>query len=320
MLPYYLAYGASEYFKLKFFRDKTPFGCSLAPTIQCNLSCKQCYEHTKRTSSKKELSLDEMDMLAEKLSKQGIKHCTMTDGEPLISRESIEKCETIIDHFWMNYIVTNGTKEIPDFPVFYILSLDGPPKVHDNLRGDGVFHQLKNNVKKSPTDNIYGLCTLNSLNHEHISQTISTAEDLGLKGIMFNWYNPASDDDSLWVDYETRNKDIDLLLDLMEDKPDFIYNTKFELDMLRNPEWTKSCPSYFVPSYDAFGDLKTPCVFGERAFCEKCGCHVFPVLMESIAKGRKTAQFRLALDYMDQQWTKDSGILSGLISPFLSKE
>ena len=318
MLPYYLAYGASEYFKLKFFGYERPFGCSLAPTIECNLSCKQCYETENRNSGKKELSLEEMDALAEKLSKQGIKHCTMTDGEPLISRESIEKCETIIGHFWMNYIVTNGTKEIPDFPVFYILSLDGPAAVHDHLRGEGVFEKLQKNVKKSPTDNIYGLCTINSLNHEHISQTISTAEDLGLKGIMFNWYNPASDDDSLWVDYETRNKDIDLLLDLMEDKPDFIYNTKFELDMLRNPEWTKNCPAHWIPSYDAFGDLKKPCVFGESAFCEKCGCHVFPALMDSVTKGRKTAQFRMVLDYMDAQWTNSPGILPGLISPFLS--
>ena len=57
--------------------------------------------------------------------------------------------------------------------------------MHDHLRGEGVFEKLQKNVKKSPTDNIYGLCTLNSLNREHISDTISTAEDLGLKGIMF---------------------------------------------------------------------------------------------------------------------------------------
>jgi hypothetical protein len=259
-----------------------------------------------------------MDALAERLSKQGIKHCTMTDGEPLISRESIEKCEAIIGHFWMNYIVTNGTMEIPDFPVFYILSLDGPPDIHDALRGDGVFERLKNNVKKSPTDNIYALCTLNSINHDYITQTISTARSLGLKGIMFNWYNPSGDSDDLWLDYGARNRDIDVILELMTQDPSFIYNTKYELSMLRTPEWTDSCPSHWVPSYDAFGDLKSPCIFGERAVCEKCGCHVFPAILESVTKGKITVQFRLVLDYVDTLWTKDPGIFSRFTKKVLS--
>ena len=63
MLPYYLAYGACEYFKLKFFGGKAPFGCSLAPTIECNLSCKHCYERKNRISGKKELTLEEIDRL-----------------------------------------------------------------------------------------------------------------------------------------------------------------------------------------------------------------------------------------------------------------
>lgn len=318
MLPYYLAYGTYKYVKLRFFNDSKPFGCSLAPTVKCNLKCKHCYESRNRMSKKKELSIEAIDNLAERLSKQGMKHCTLTDGEPLITNESIEKCEVVIKHFWMNYIVTNGTMEIPDFPVIYILSLDGPPKIHDKLRGSGVFGKLKKNVRKSPNDNIYALCTLNTTNHKHIPNIIVTAMDLGLKGIMFNWYNPSSANDPLWIDYPTRNKDIDRLINLLDHYPKFIYNTIYELNLLRTPKWTGSCPNHWIPSYDAFGNLKIPCIFGEHAYCSRCGCHVFPALSESITKGRETVQMKLALDFADTFWIKDN-IVKNVITNDLVK-
>ena len=308
MLHRYLAHAAVEYLKLRYLDSREPIGCSLAPTIRCNLDCKHCYEKVNRASGKEELGLEAMDRLAERLSRQGMKHCTLTDGEPLISRESIDKCEAIISHFWMNYIVTNGTMEIIDFPVTYILSLDGPPAVHDAIRGEGVFHRLRQNLKASPTDDIYGLCTLNTLNHDRIADTIDTARDLGLRGVMFNWHTPSRADDPLWLDYDARNRDIDVLLRLIEKEPEFIYNTRAEMDVLRTPDWTRTCPSYLVPSYDAYGGRKEPCIFGEGALCEKCGCHVYPALKLSI-DGKRTGQYRIALDFVDRHWCRDGALV-----------
>ena len=116
----------------------------------------------------------------------------------------------------MTYIVTNGTQEFVDLPVSYIMSLDGPPKVHDSIRGEGVFERVKDNLKSAPTDRIWGLCTLNSINYHHIKDTVETARDLGLRGLMFNWHTPSSLDDPLWIDLEKRNKNIDHILELKE--------------------------------------------------------------------------------------------------------
>ena len=124
-------------------------GCSMAPTLECNLSCKHCYEADKRSLKKRELTLEEFDQLAEKLEGQGMKLCTLTDGEPLISRASREKCESAVKNFWITYIVTNGTQEFIDIPVSYIMSLDGPQKVHDSIRGKGVFDQLSQQQRDS---------------------------------------------------------------------------------------------------------------------------------------------------------------------------
>jgi len=318
MFPYYLAYGLFEYGKLKYLGNTEPIGCSLSPGIECNLNCLHCYEKSNRTSGKEVMSLEEMDRLAGSLSKKGMKHCTLTDGEPLLSKDSIAKCEAIIKHFWMNYIVTNGTVEIIDFPVTYILSLDGPRGIHDKIRGEGVFERMKANVKKSPVDNIYGLCTVNSINKNSISETVMAAKELGIRGIMFNWHTPSSHDDPLWVDFPERNRNIDQILKLKAED-EFIYNTHYELDVLRTPDWTRNCLAHLVPSYDAFGTLKEPCIFN-GGICEKCGCHVYPALQESVLHGSRTVQYRMALDHIEEFWAKDKDLIDGLFSLFNPKD
>ena len=307
MLPYYLAYGFQEYLKSRISGLDRMIGCSLAPTIQCNLSCKHCYEVDNRISGQKELSLEEFDAIAERLARQGLKHCTLTDGEPLISRDSIAKCESAVGHFWINYIVTNGTQEFIDLPVSYIMSLDGPQKVHDSIRGEGVFEKVKGNLKSSPTDKIWGLCTLNSINYSHIQDTIEVARDRGLRGLMFNWHTPSSLDDPLWIDLEKRNKNIDQILELKIKHPDLIYNEGHVLETMRKSDWTSSCPSRLVPSYDAYGNLKEPCIFG-GGICERCGCHVYPALQASIMEGKGTGQFRMIMDHVDKHWAGDGKI------------
>ena len=305
MLLYYLAYGGLEYAKLRLSGMQRTIGCSLAPTSECNLKCKHCYEMNNRNSGKKDVSLEEFDGLAEKLAGHGMKHCTLTDGEPLISRQSIEKCESAIGHFWMTYIVTNGTREFPDFPVFYVMSLDGPPKVHDSIRGGGVFEQVNENIKKAPLDKIWGLCTLNTINHEHIEETVETARGLGLRGLMFNWHTPSSLDDPLWPDERTRGRNIDQIIELKANDDGFIYNESHVLEVMRTSDWTGDCPSDLVPSYDASGELKEPCIFGQGVICERCGCHVYPALKAAIMERKATGQFRMAMDFADMYWVRD---------------
>jgi sulfatase maturation enzyme AslB (radical SAM superfamily) len=304
--PAFILKGLLKYFKLRFFGDSEPFGCSLAPTVRCNLKCPNCYEQYNRAklwhSKQKEMSKEKMEKLVEELAQRGIRHCTITDGEPLLDRRSIEKCEVIIKRFWVNYLVTNGTKELPDFKVLYILSLDGPPKVHDLMRGDGVFKMIKKNIKSSPNDFINALCTVDTRNREHIEDTIITAQELGLRGIMFNWKNPLSLDDPTWVSYPKRNMDIDEILGLRDSYGEFICNTEIELDHLRTPDWGDICPHQFVISYDAYGNEKKPCIFGKLADCYRCGCHVFPALVEAVEHGRPSVEFRLILDFISRYW------------------
>jgi organic radical activating enzyme len=298
-----IASGFSRLLQLKLGSDR-PFGCSIAPTGSCNLKCKHCYEQFSRNEKKKkkDLSPDETKELVRRLYEQGARHCTITDGEPLLDRASREKCEIAIDQFWITYIVTNGTKEIPDWPVLYVVSIDGPKRVHDSIRGDGVFDRLRKNLKDTPAKKLFGLCTVNNHNRGLVRETLETAQRLGLQGIMFNWHNPLSQFDPLWVNFEHRNENIDEIMDLKVKFGDYILNTSWELELLRTPDWSRFCPHKWIVSYDSTGKLKKPCVFDKLADCERCGCHVFPALWGSVNNFMYTVENRLLFEFMDEFW------------------
>jgi organic radical activating enzyme len=293
--------------------EKSPFGCSMAATGRCNLKCIHCYEMGRRDEKTGELDIDGISALSERLFSNGMRHCTITDGEPFLDRASVEKCESIVETFWATYIVTNGTREFPDMPATYIVSLDGPKNIHDRIRGDGVFHNIEKNMKRAPHDDVFALCTLNTMNRSYIKEVVDAARGFGLKGMMFNWHNPLKDEDPLWVPWTQRNQDIDIILGMRENSGGFILNTRWELDLLRDPAWAKTCPAHWIQSYDAAGRRKRPCIFRDPGMCARCGCHVFPALKE-VVRGRPSIEAALMFDHVRKWWLRD-GVLAGLEIP-----
>jgi|GEM_PF-2381024 len=293
--------------RLNLAGEVLPFGCSLAATGRCNLRCAHCYERARRKGKRAELDIEGMRGLCGRLFARGMRHCTITDGEPFLDRSSVEKCALIVDSFWATYIVTNGTRELPDLPATYIVSLDGPARVHDRLRGPGTFALLKRNVRRAPHDDLYALCTLNTVNRPYLVETVEAARALGLRGIMFNWHNPLGEEDPLWVPFAQRNQDIDIVLGLADGPDGLVVNTRWELDLLRTPGWSRRCPSGWIESYDAAGRLKKPCIFADPRMCERCGCHVFPALREAV-RGRPSIEARLMLNFVKTWWLREDAL------------
>jgi len=134
-----------------------------------------------------------------------------------------------------------------------------------------------------------------------------------VKGIMFNWHNPLEAEDPLWVPFDQRNQDIDIILGIRAKTAGFIVNTEWELDVLRNPAWGRDCPAHWIASYDAAGRLKKPCIFGDPAMCARCGCHVFPALREAV-NGRPSVEAHLMLNFVKTWWLRE-GVLERLEIP-----
>ncbi len=280
--------------------DRKPFACSLAPTLACNLACSFCYTASPRALAKghngqqlrQELTVDAFKDLCLTLRKRGIRHATLTDGEPLLTKQSREKCKVATEIFDQTWIVTNGTFGFPAFRnTLYIVSLDGDEKTHDLIRGKGVFAKIKQNISSSISVACYCNTTLTRINHAKIHAIIETAKNMGAHGISFAWSTPISPDDALYLSKADRRNDIDEILRLKYlFYGDYILNSDNELELMRTNQWSNRCPTWFVESYDAYGNRKPTCVFGKATsfMCQNCGCNIYPSIL-TVLERRKPA-------------------------------
>ena len=279
-----------RYFTAPFLPIRRPMACSLAPVGRtwCNLACPGCYARSDRFKArlKKALTLDEFDLLCQHLHDDlHIDVAVLTDCEPLLDGLSRAKCEMAFEYFPVTWVVTNGTLPIPsNWPVTYFVSLDGPPAVHNAYRGHRAFERLARNVRRAleeGVETIYAVCTLSRANWHHIAETAKVAYELGFPGIAFDFLTPFSYDDPYYLRYPERNRAIDEILALREKYAEegfVIAPSRASLELMRGPEWTRHCPNHLVLCVDAWGKPKERCVFGPKAICEYCGCHVYTEL------------------------------------------
>jgi Fe-coproporphyrin III synthase len=292
-------------FKMSLLHERKPIACSLAPTLSCNLACSFCYtaspravatakaEKREHLRQQQELSLDDFQELCRMLRRRGIRHATLTDGEPLLTEQSRKKCEAASEIFDQTWIVTNGTFGFPKLRnTLYIVSLDGEEDLHDRIRGKGVFAKIRKNISSSfGAVHCYCNTTLTRLNHTRIQRIIDAAKFLGAKGICFAWSTPMSSKDALHLSHTERQKDIDEIQRLKHLLyGDYILNSAEELNLMRNNEWSKRCPTWFVESYDAYGNRKPTCVFGQATstMCENCGCNIYPSILTLLERRKPT--------------------------------
>jgi len=134
------------------------------PTIRCNLRCKMCYQGQTRALRRSELGTDEVMEIFEKL-KRKTATIKLVGGEPMV-RDDILK----LLNFWYKnntrtilqtnctLINANNIKTIKQLTNItdVLTSLDGPPELHDVIRGvPGAFDKLKQAIellKKSRPD------------------------------------------------------------------------------------------------------------------------------------------------------------------------
>ncbi|MFL6423054.1 MAG: radical SAM protein [Nitrososphaera sp.] len=287
--------------------DRKPFACSLAPTLACNLACSFCYTASPRALAKgqdrrqqlvQELTVDGFKELCLTLRKRGIRHATLTDGEPLLTKQSREKCKVAAEIFDQTWVVTNGTFGFPTFRnTLYIVSLDGDEKTHDLIRGKGIFAKIKQNISSGISVACYCNTTLSRLNHAKIQNIIEAAKNMGAYGISFAWSTPMSPNDALYLSQAERQKDIDEIIGLKRHYyGDYILNSDKELELMRTNQWSNRCPTWFVESYDAYGNRKPTCVFGKATpfMCENCGCNIYPSILTVLERHKPALISKLA--------------------------
>ncbi len=195
-------------FASNFKRLSSPYKVTFAATYKCNLKCEICriWEHQ---ITKNEMSLDSIEKIF-----QGLKNLSwldLTGGEVTLKEEILEIVKIILKNskkILIFHISTNGqfperasllAKEVlkPGLIPVINISIDGPEKVNDQLRGrQGAYqHSLETFKKIRSLRKIYCYlsCTISNLNIDYINALLSNLKkdipDFNFSDLHFNLFH-----------------------------------------------------------------------------------------------------------------------------------
>lgn len=128
------------------------------PTMRCNLNCQFCHQNVRRKMKNKELTTAQIKMLLTNIKKMNIDHMAMIGGEIFI-RKDIFEIFNIIEKLNINVkIGTNGIllneniiNKLKKYSCIesISISIDGPEKIHNQLRNCSfAFQKAVNALKK----------------------------------------------------------------------------------------------------------------------------------------------------------------------------
>lgn len=166
----------------------------LSPHARCNCRCVMCDIWKNTTGA--ELTLDEVARIAEDFERLSVRWVVLTGGEPLMHSALFRLCRILKEHLVRITLLSTGlllernAKSIVESVDDMIVSLDGPPNVHDRIRRvDGAFALLQRGVAAiraaAPKFPISARSTVQRGNYRCMRQTAAAAKQLGLDSVSF---------------------------------------------------------------------------------------------------------------------------------------
>jgi radical SAM protein with 4Fe4S-binding SPASM domain len=173
-------------------------------TERCNLRCTHCYQNGMKTD---EISLEEVRTVTDEFAEMlqawsemfGIifsPSFNITGGEPFLHRDIFEILEELRRRHFDVYLLTNATlinEEKANFLSWLgvkgvQVSIEGPEKIHDSIRGEGSFSSCLKGVGLLLDAGIKVSLnvTLSDINAGHFEELIALSTSLGVKRIGFS--------------------------------------------------------------------------------------------------------------------------------------
>jgi sulfatase maturation enzyme AslB (radical SAM superfamily) len=232
--------------------------------------------------------------LAELQKLHGIQHMLWMGGEPLLRPDVLREG---IKLFSGNTITTNGTLKPIDLPnCIYVISVDGPTKLNDVIRGNGTFKKVINTLSHIPekfSSTIMCQCVVTRQNENSLEELVKLLRPTRAEGMTFSFYVPPKNDtsDLTWGSLERRDRAVRIVMELKKKYSDFIWNNSrtLELTLSENAKAvTEKCPSksLVLPLYLEGNEFVTPfCCYGNDVDCDLCGAWVVFYLAAKLEEG-----------------------------------
>jgi MoaA/NifB/PqqE/SkfB family radical SAM enzyme len=168
--------------KAKILKRPTPLQIVFEVTHLCNLSCEYCDRHTQLPN---ELTLEEIFEAIREFAGMGMIGMTLDGGDPLV-RTDIDQIINELDRLGVRIVInTNGILiprkiESVKKAALVNVSLDGPERHHDSMRGDGSFEKAVRGIRAAREAGVVVKlrCTVHKENVAAVPELVRLAETL----------------------------------------------------------------------------------------------------------------------------------------------
>ncbi len=264
-------------------------------THKCNLKCLHC-PYWERTGD--ELSFEGVLSTLQTMRRMGVKILIFEGGEPLLWHYGKNSFSDVVREakrlFPSVCVTTNGIISWSHIPVDRVwVSLDGPPAVHDLIRGKGKFEIVWKNLESSDSCRTLISTTINRLNLNSVPELVSMLRGL-IAGVTIQFHYPYHGlPDPLFVSPPDRKEVLEELIRLKRSGYP-VANSVSSLQELKKERWT--CEDGLLANAEPDGSIYHGCYLKNRgiAECSYCGfaAHnemslAFKMKWESIRTGMK---------------------------------
>jgi MoaA/NifB/PqqE/SkfB family radical SAM enzyme len=161
---------------------------------RCNCRCVMC-DIWKRESND-QMRAQDLERHRASIENLGVRQVVLTGGEPLLHNDLSALCNFFRDRQIHLTLLTTGlllhnrAEEVATLFDDIIVSLDGPPEIHDAIRRiRGAYNLIHKGIGAvrhyNPAMPITCRTTVQKANHRHLRQTVDAARALGLDSISF---------------------------------------------------------------------------------------------------------------------------------------
>jgi MoaA/NifB/PqqE/SkfB family radical SAM enzyme len=273
-LFYYLKYG---FFSL-ILRRHAPLVAGAALTDVCNLSCAHCVVANKGRGP---YTFTRILEIFNMFYNRGARILYIQGGEIMTWKDGDKNVNDVIKAardagFFKVAAVTNGTFPVDINPDAVWVSLDGPEKMHDEIRGKGSFALTIKNIRDAKHPNISANVTVNRKNMAGIAELIKfVSSEKNFKGISINFHTPYPGVEGLALDKKEREA---VLKDVIRLKKEGlrVLNSFYGLKKLMTGRYKR--PVFMIQLMEM--DRVFECCWGkdDPGVCEKCGYGIIPEL------------------------------------------
>ena len=255
---------------------RRPAAAAIDITSRCNLRCKHCYWW--KQDHPRELDDEEMVALFHVVRRQGMRVAILYGGEPALRAKVCEAAARIFDSV---LIFTNGTLGLfaLGHRAQWIVSLDGPRRINDEIRGEGTYDRAVKNIRQASRPPIVHI-TISRLNEAFVEEFVEEMLALPIKGIGFSFFTPnrGERENEYLIPVQEREDTIRRLLNLRRRFGEQVGFTEAIARQLRVDgdylSWNnyEKCPvSRGLKCFRSDGTIKL-CTYGDDADCARCGC------------------------------------------------